>query len=232
MAAPRTLIAITQRVVQVSHRGERRDVLDQAWTRFLSDCSLEPLPIPNTIPDPVAYARRHGARGIVLTGGGNISSSMGRIDGVAAGDFALTETDLAPERDVIETALLRESIVVDWPVLGVCRGMQAINVFHGGSLAELGGHAGVRHAVAVSSARSRLADLTFDAEVNSFHDFGIPPDGLGKGLRALVNVNGWPEAFEHSEFRHFGIMWHPERNAPFSTNDVILFRRFFDVMAY
>jgi putative glutamine amidotransferase len=218
-------------VVQVPHRGERRDVLDQAWTQFLSDCSLEPLPIPNTISDPVAYARRHGARGIVLTGGGNISWSMGRIDGLAAGNVVLTEADLAPERDAIETALLRESVAVDWPVLGVCRGMQAINVFHGGSLAELSGHAGVRHKVAVSGTRSRLSDVTFDTEVNSFHDFGIPPDGLGKGLYALVNVNGWPEAFEHSAFRHLGIMWHPERNAPFSRNDVMLFRRFFDVPA-
>ena len=120
MISRKSLIAITQRVVHVPERNERRDALDQAWTRFLSDCALELLPVPNCIPDPADYVRRHGARGIVLTGGGNISSSMGRLDG-AAGGVRSTKTDLAPERDVTETALLQASIESGWPVIGVCR---------------------------------------------------------------------------------------------------------------
>ena len=200
-----------------------------AWTRFLAECALEPLPIPNAIADPVAFVRQHGARGIVLTGGGNLSSQMGRRDSAAAATVPVTDTDLAPERDVIETALLRESLAADWPVIGVCRGMQAINVFHGGSLAALNGHAATRHTLTASAVQSRWSDLHFDPVVNSFHDFGIPPDGVGEGLRVLAEAGGWPEAFEHHEFRHLGIMWHPERSQPFSANDIMLFRRFFGV---
>ena len=150
---------------------------------------------------------------------------MGRLDG-AAGGVRSTKTDLAPERDITETALLQASIDSGWPVIGVCRGMQVLNVFHGGTLTRLSGHTGVRHALAVRSPMSGLPDLTFDGEVNSFHDFGITPEGLGKGLRSLADVDGWPEAFEHDDYRHLGIMWHPERCDPFSSNDLLLFHRF------
>jgi putative glutamine amidotransferase len=132
---------------------------------------------------------------------------------------------MAPERDVIETALLRASIDLGWPVIGVCRGMQAINVFHGGRIAPLGGHAGVRHSLTIVGSSALIAN-GLDSQVNSFHDFGIPADGLGKGLEVLAEVEGWPEAFVHRDYPHLGIMWHPERENPFSSHDLSLFRRF------
>ena len=224
MSAVRVVIGITQRVVAVAQGNERRDVLDQSWTRFLTECAVDLLPVPNALADPVRFLRRHGATGIVLTGGGNISPAMGRLDGAAAnvpGDLA----DVAPERDAAETALLRASIDLGWPVIGVCRGMQAMNVFHGGTIVRLEGHAGVRHSLTIVGS-SRLIECDFDSQVNSFHDFGIPFDGLGQGIEVLAETEGWPEAFIHRDYPHLGIMWHPERENPFSSNDLLLFRRF------
>jgi putative glutamine amidotransferase len=226
MVAPKTLVGISQRVVAVPARNERRDALDQAWVPFLADCGLEPLPVPNRHPDPAGYLRRLGVRGVILSGGGNLSGSMGRRDGRPV-NAPQTDADLAPERDVTETALLRASIEQGWPVIGVCRGMQAINLFYGGRLAPLSAHAGTRHALSRVGSAPGLADIAFDTEVNSFHDFGVPADGVGTGLSVLAEAGGWPEAFVHNEIPHFGIMWHPERNSPFSANDVALFRRFF-----
>lgn len=226
MATSKILVGVTQRVVPVSARDERRDALDQAWVPFLAECGLEPLPVPNRHPDPADYLRRLGVRGVILSGGGNISKSMGRRDGGAV-KAPWTDVDIAPERDATETALLMASIENGWPVLGVCRGMQVVNLFHGGSLAPLTAHAGTRHALSLCASADQLADVSFDTEVNSFHDFGIPPDGLGIGLTVLAQTSDWPEAFVHDELRHFGIMWHPERNSPFSVNDIALFRGFF-----
>jgi putative glutamine amidotransferase len=226
MTQPNIIIGITQRVVVVAQRNERRDVLDQAWTRFLADCGMQPLPVPNALPDPVEYLRQHGARGVVLTGGGNISSAMGTLDGAPA-HTPPDVADIAPERDAMETALLRGSVEFGWPVLGVCRGMQALNLFHGGRIAPLTGHAGVRHSLSVAE-HSGWSGPGFDSHVNSFHDFGIPPDGLGSELDVLADAEGWPEAFVHRAYPHLGIMWHPERESPFSENDQLLFRYFFE----
>jgi putative glutamine amidotransferase len=212
-------------VVDLPSRNERRDVLDQAWAPFLADCGIEMVAVPNRHPDPAAYLKRLGASGVILTGGGNISPSLGTRDGRPA-QLPASATDLAPERDVTETALLRASIAEGWPVLGVCRGMQAMNLFHGGSVAPLAGHSGSRHSI---TPRQPGGVPTFDLDlsVNSYHDFGVPPDGVGEGLVVLADAEGWPEMFVHTGLRHLGIMWHPERNRPAAASDIALFNRFF-----
>ena len=220
--APLT-VAITQRVVPVPSRGERRDSLDQRWMPFLQACGLEPLAVPNRHPDPVDYVTRLGARGVVLSGGGNFSGSLLTLDGRRAAAPAGAD-DVAPERDETESALLRAATERRWPVLGVCRGMQMLNLFHGGRLARLAGHAGSRHALAINASTMHFE---FDAEVNSYHDYGIPLDGLGAGLRPLATVDGHAEAFVHERLPQLGVMWHPERNTAFSARDIALFRDFF-----
>jgi putative glutamine amidotransferase len=220
------LVAITQRVVPVPSRSERRDTLDQSWTTFLQACGLDAIAVPNRHPDPAAYLLRLGVRGVVLSGGGNISGAIGTMSGRPA---AVVEAaaDVAPERDVTETALLRAAIEHGWPVLGVCRGMQVLNVFHGGRLAPVSGHAGTRHPLSLSPAPAAPQTLSFDREVNSFHDCGIGVDGVGPGLRVLATAVGSVEAVAHERLPHLGIMWHPERNGPFSPSDIALFRSFF-----
>jgi putative glutamine amidotransferase len=204
----------------VLSRNERRDALDQRWSAFFELCGLEAVPVPNRHADPVAYVGRLGVQGIVLSGGGNVSQFLGTFNGRPA-RVPETEVDLAPERDVAEVALLRASIERGWPVIGVCRGMQVLNAFHGGSLASITGHAGTCHALA--AAEKQLFE--FDGEVNSFHEMGIPLGGVASGLRVLASADGHAEAFIHQALPHVGIMWHPERNQPFSKNDVELFRR-------
>src|SRR5271163_2296409 len=68
--------------------------------------------------------------GLVLTGGAD-------IDPAFYGQQTHVETvDTVPERDVFEIALTRAAIERDLPVLGICRGMQLINVALGGTLLQ------------------------------------------------------------------------------------------------
>jgi N5-(cytidine 5'-diphosphoramidyl)-L-glutamine hydrolase len=226
----RMLVGITQRVVAVPSRGERRDSLDQRWTAFLDACGVEAVAIPNRHSDPVAYLHRLGARGLILSGGGNVSRSLGTFSGQPPGVLD-TEADLAPERDLLETALLRASTENGWPVIGVCRGMQAMNVFHGGCLAPVAGHAGTRHAISREPAPAMPWPIALDSEVNSYHDVAVPGDGVGAGLRVLATAGKTIEAFWHERFAHLGVMWHPERNRPFSASDIALCRRFLGTQA-
>jgi N5-(cytidine 5'-diphosphoramidyl)-L-glutamine hydrolase len=208
----------------VPSRNERRDELDQAWAPFLAACGVDLIAVPNRIPDPAGYLCRLGVSGVVLTGGGNISTSLGTREGRPA-EVPNATTDLAPERDITETELLRASIEQGWPVIGVCRGMQAMNLFHGGRISQLIGHSGTRHQLSGSQKEGESA-FSFDGEVNSYHDYGVPADGVGAGLVVLAEAAGWPEAFVNYDLHHLGIMWHPERNQLWSIKDVAFFRQF------
>lgn len=132
-----------------------------------------------------------------------------------------------PERDLFELALAREAVKRDRPVLGICRGMQVLNVARGGTLLqhlpdELGHHRHqpvpgefVEHEVRL--APGSLAASAAGAErvtVKTHHHQGV--DRLGEGLVA----SGWSEPDDVVEAielpgRRFalGVLWHPEEAA-------------------
>ena len=67
-------VAITQRVSVVPAYGERRDCLDQAWTRFLAACGLLPVLLPNVTEVALALCEATGIGGLVLTGGNDLAA--------------------------------------------------------------------------------------------------------------------------------------------------------------
>lgn len=108
------------------------------------------------------------------------------------------------------------------PVLGVCFGMQSLNVYRGGTLvqhipAQVPGaleHENTEHVVELD-AGSRLAEWAGERQeirVNSTHHQSV--DAIGSGLRlAARSPDGVIEAVEGDSSDHFvvGVEWHPER---------------------
>jgi putative glutamine amidotransferase len=131
-----------------------------------------------------------------------------------------------PERDAFEIALARRALERNMPVLGICRGMQLLNVALGGTLVQhlpetLGSEAHRSVAGTFSEHHVRLepGSLACTAAglesfvVWSHHHQGI--EDLGKGLK----VSGWsrdddlPEAIELPGNRFaLGVIWHPEED--------------------
>jgi putative glutamine amidotransferase len=131
-----------------------------------------------------------------------------------------------PERDRFELALAREALQRGMPLLGICRGMQVLNVARGGTLVQhLPDVLGDEHHLAtpgiwaehtVRLQEGSLAARAAGAEhvsVKTHHHQGV--DELGEGLVAT----GWSEADELIEAielpdRGFvlGVLWHPERD--------------------
>jgi len=158
--------------------------------------------------------------GLMLAGGAD-------IDPASYGEPVHPEThDTVPERDAFEIALTRAAIEADMPVLGICRGMQLINVALGGTLVQhlpdLVGHGdhrrvvgsfdGAEHDVMLiegslaANAARELAHTT-----KSHHHQGV--DRLGEGLvvSGISDLDELPEAIELPDRRFvLGVQWHPE----------------------
>lgn len=193
---------------------------------------LEPVRI-----NPVARRTIDGLSGLVVTGGSDINPARyGQVPEPTTG-----QPD--EERDEIEILLAAEALRIGLPVLGICRGMQILNVARGGTLIQHlatgivhtrpsddqdkpGRHAAA-HAIEVTSG-SRLAAIvgTGRYDVNSRHHQAI--DRIGEGLVACALADdGTVEGFERKDRSFFiGVQWHPEDRIEISPQDRRLFEAF------
>ncbi len=121
-----------------------------------------------------------------------------------------------PARSNFEFSLIREMMKLNKPLLGICYGMQLINVFFKGSLfqdvqLQLPGcleHAAGFHTVTIGSNPFIQSGAS---EVNSSHHQAVKR--LGQGLSPFAHSSdGIIEAFYAEGFRFLvGVQWHPER---------------------
>ena len=194
------LILVSQRIDAIPARGEWRDALDGRLSAWVLALGALPLPVPNGLPPATltAWLARLQPQGLLLSGGNDL------------GEY--------PARDEPEARLLAHAAAQGLPVLGICRGMQRMATWAGGSLRPVSGHAGTRHTLHASG--------TLGREVNSFHQFSLtacPP-----GYRVLAQApDGHPEAMAHQHLPWLGLMWHPEREAPFAAADLEAARTLF-----
>lgn len=196
-------IAISQNVFKFTDRNETRDSLDQNWWKFLSSVSLLPVVIPNQLALAKEILAEIPIDGVILTGGNDILSVGGTN----------------PERDETEKFLLQFCQQNALPLIGVCRGMQLIVDSFGKCPEKIENHVAKRHSVEfVESGTSR--------EVNSFHNFGF--FSVPSQFEVLAKASDQSiEAVKLVNKNIFGIMWHPERESPFSIEDQALFQRVF-----
>ncbi len=129
-----------------------------------------------------------------------------------------------PDRDAFEVALGLEALDRDVPLLGVCRGMQVMNLARGGTLIEhlpdVLGHEDHRlvpgafgdHDVrlAEGSLAARAAGALTHA-TKSHHHQGVDVIGDGFEVTGWATVDDLPEALEDPSRRFaLGVQWHPE----------------------
>jgi putative glutamine amidotransferase len=158
--------------------------------------------------------------GLILAGGND-------IDPASYGAESHPETrHIVPDRDLSELALARRAIERDMPVLGICRGMQLINVAFGGTLRQHlpdelgheehrrtpGSFEGADHDVRLTpgSLAARAAGEELHG-TKSHHHQGVATVGEGLEVTGHSVLDDLPEALE-ARGRRFvlGVQWHPE----------------------
>src|SRR5262245_24724611 len=154
--------------------------------------------------------------GLVFSGGSDIDP------GTYSAEPHPETSNLRPERDDAELALLLAALERDMPVLAICRGSQLLNVAKGGDLVQhLPEVVGddkhkvtpglfAAHGVSVDPG-SRLGSLIgVEARVESHHHQGFGRIGAGLEVAAYAE-DGSVEAVEDREHRFaLGVLWHPE----------------------
>jgi putative glutamine amidotransferase len=141
---------------------------------------------------------------LVLQGGGDVHPEY------YGHELHPATNTLDRRRDEFELALLRGARERAMPVLGICRGIQLVNVGYGGTLGQLDTWDALAHRIEIApdSRLARVMDTTA-MEVNSVHHQAT--DRLGDGLRAVAWAeDGVVEAIEHATDPVLAVQWHPE----------------------
>ncbi|MGW0294111.1 gamma-glutamyl-gamma-aminobutyrate hydrolase family protein [Streptomyces tuirus] len=163
-------------------------------------------------PDDTRYAAEAVARldGLVIAGGPD-------VEPVRYGAEREPRTGPpAPERDAWELALIEAALAARVPLLGICRGMQLLNVALGGTLVQhIDGHAEVvgvfgGHAVKPVPGSLYAGVVPEETFVPTYHHQAV--DRLGEGLvPSAYAADGTVEAVElPSADWVLGVQWHPE----------------------
>ena len=138
-------------------------------------------------------------KGILLSGGNNINKNSLRYK--------------------IEKKLIEISKSKKIPLLGICHGMQFMNVFEGGSLKKVKNHVRINHKI--------NSNYYYPLKVNSFHDYGI--NKLGKNFEVIAySEDNQIEAIKHKKFNWLGWMWHPERGNKYNKVLIKIAKSFFN----
>lgn len=208
-----TRIGITQRVEVVEEYDERRDCLDQRWIELVESFGYIPIPLPNSITNVPSYLDMLSIDGLILTGGNDFSHLP-------------DASNAAPERDSFEREALGYALEADVPVLGVCRGLQLLNVHFGGSLTRIEKHVAREHQITFESGPEFMP--SDEISVTSYHSYGIGESEIAEPLTVLGRASdGSIECVRHPDHPVFGVMWHPERESPLPETDKRLLKHLF-----
>lgn len=211
-----------------SYSKDRKVRLSHEYLEALLDCGAIPVTLPYTEDALRIRAYAEEFDGFLFSGGVD-------VDPVYYGEekqFDSVEIDA--ERDRFELALLNALSQTEKPILGICRGIQLLNVAYGGSLVQhTDGHDRNEpnfvptHRVRVENGTKLSAILgECGIAVNSFHHQAVK--SLAPALRiAAFADDGTIEGLEAPD-RPFliGVQWHPELMYATAPHARALFRAF------
>lgn len=192
-------IGITLRVENISKYNEKRDAISQEWVDFIEKSNAIPVFIPNTLSEPKLFLKEFEIEGLILSGGDNKGDNE--------------------DRDKTERSLIEFGIENKIPILGICRGMQIINDYFGGSNTTTNDnkHVGKNHEISITNKKIEETMNFKKRIVNSFHHNIILENELGEKLKTFAkdSKDDSIEGFFHESLPIIGVMWHPEREKNF-----------------
>ena len=209
--------------------GYRRSYVNEDYVDSVVQNGGIPYIIPFNEDEEVVKEQLLNVQGLILSGGHDVDPhNYGE-------ELEQKIGDVWPERDIFDMRLLKFAEENNIPVLGICRGMQIINVAHGGNLYQDLSYRKektlkhsqnqtptlVTHTVKADP-NSKIANILGKDEflTNSFHHQLVKEVAPDFTVAAKC-VDGVVEAIENKDASVIGVQWHPEmlhRVVPFQNN--------------
>tara|TARA_B100000963_G_scaffold360524_1_gene391718 strand:+ start:5932 stop:6564 length:633 start_codon:yes stop_codon:yes gene_type:complete len=200
-------IGISMRETDALSYNEKRDSIARDWYVYLNKImpNANWVLLPNISNDINNYLEFWKLNAFILTGGEDL--------------------DTSPDRDITEKLVFEYSQLHSFPILGICRGLQAIYKWSGGGVVENNNdlifkkhHESTRHKVVLNNKIH---------EVNSYHSNSLnessKPDNLKIIGRCKKDLT--IEAIKGDNI--LGLMWHPEREKIISNYEKIMIKKLF-----
>lgn len=198
-------IGISMREVNAIGYHEKRDSIARDWYRYMEEVlpNSNWLLLPNIDNNICHYLKNWDINALILSGGEDLGSSK--------------------ERDNTEKLIFNYSQNNSLPILGICRGFQAIYKWLGGNIEKQDinfskYHVATRHQIKINNELN---------EVNSYHSNALIETSKPDELQVLARCkrDNTIEAFEGENI--LGLMWHPERENKFHEWDAKRIKKLF-----
>lgn len=215
------------------------DVINAGYATSLMKAGALPFLIPSTLSKDTITETVKAVDGILIPGGNDIDPSF-------YNEVAKEYTkDFNRNNDLFQFMMIEEALAQKKPIMGICRGLQVLNVFFNGSLyqdVEKEKEKSIRHKCYESpegvshEVEIKKNSLLHDAvkkerlSVNSLHHQGIRE--LGEDLEAVAfSPDGLIEGIENREKGILAVQWHPEALVMAEDEDALkIFRLFVSMM--
>ena len=198
-------IGITMRVTNAENYYELRDSIAKDWYNYMKFVlpNANWMLLPNIESKIVAYAEYWKLNGFIFSGGENVGESSCR--------------------DNTELELFKYAQKENLPILGICRGFQAIYSYMGGKIEHQNEnfskiHRGTKHKIHINNSTKI---------VNSYHNNMAVIESRPRNIDvlALCAEDNSIEAFRAENI--LSLLWHPERESKFQEWDADIIRKFF-----
>lgn len=219
--------------------GNEQAYVNKHYVKALTAVGAAPLLLPiieNN--DALIKVQLEKIDGLLLSGGYDVNPLL-------YGEEPLPELEyILPERDEYEIKLIQFALEMKKPILGICRGMQILNVACGGTLYQDLSQFSLKHLKHQQKSKTDTASHSVefvsgtnlhnimgidDTRINTFHHQAIKELAPGFVVNAKAK-DGIIEGFEKKDADFIiGLQWHPEMMMERDTSMLKIFQRFISV---
>lgn len=193
-------VAITQRELIIN--GELHEALSTLWNEIAKNCGINIINLSShdeKLLDKISYFE---CKAVILTGGGDLlEQAFNKNDN--------NNNNQLPIRQQKEIEIINFCLKNKISLLGICRGMQVLNLFFGGNLVEIDNHVGREVQIMIKNTKYKSL---MPNTVLCHHKKGISRDSLAMNFEIIADSDGSIESIIDEKNKVLGFMWHPERN--------------------